>query len=222
MSNNASKNAFLTRSGIDPSLEDYKAFHGMVCGITASRRCIASFDGCCLFANRSDYENSKDLATFDYLRTPTGLNLFTYYLLVVISFTGLSTLLGYTELLLAQVEDNETFSKGDGKVVKSKSYGDLEIPAKAIDYLIDRSQELSKDSLSGNKLPQVQLTRRFEFNFGNWLSVVMCHFVCSNGRKYLVEVYSLHGSWIGAIATIVEAVTKRFLVLLGSTKSKQS
>jgi hypothetical protein len=201
-----------------PSMAEFTAFHGMVCSPVSSQRCIEYFDGCALFASQEDYYYGPNihhhLASHDYLRTPIALNLFSYYSLVVFSCTGFLSLLGRTKRSFI-CEENETFSIDDGSddgerpAVQSKSLHNipgaksLVIPFKAIDYLIQRSQSFSSDndtdssartedsSRSGRRqpLPQVRLIRRFEFEFGNLLSVIMCHFVCSNGRKYLVEVY---------------------------------
>mmetsp|Transcript_129955 Transcript_129955/g.363757 ORF Transcript_129955/g.363757 Transcript_129955/m.363757 type:complete len:262 (-) Transcript_129955:104-889(-) len=202
-----------------PSMDEFAAFHGMVCRPASSVRCIEYFDGCALFASQEDYSLSKDhdhLTSFDYLRTPIKLNLFSYYTLVIFSCTGLLTFLGKTKRTLI-CEENVTFSQdqimvdasddGDRPVVQSKSLNSipgakpLVIPSKAIDYLMKRSQSLATvpdpttkegDGLVPSLPPQVRLIRRFEFEFGNLLSVMMCHFVCSSGRKYLVEVYDFH------------------------------
>jgi hypothetical protein len=110
--------------------------------------------------------------------------------------------LGKTQLLVVR-DENQLFSKGDGQVVKSESHKHLQVPAKVIDYMIERSRDSSKEP---NIVPEIMLNRRFEFNFGNYLSVIMLHFVCSNGKKHLVEVYSSRGAW--AIQTVGAAMVK--------------
>jgi hypothetical protein len=207
--------ALQPKTGVVPSAEDYKAFHGMVCGLSASKRCIDSFDGCAIFADRSEIESDKDISNFDYLRTwPLGFNLLSYYFLVVLSLTGLCTLLGNTQLLVVRDENHQTISKET--VVASESHKHLRVPAKIIDYMMERSRALSEIDDSAN--PEIMLHRRFEFNFGDHLSVVMFHFVCNNGRKYLVEVYDWADTWPSKIAKTCVMAVRKLQAMLQSVK----
>lgn len=198
----------------------------MVCTFSTASKCVDSFDGSILFASRSDYQKDKNIASYDYSRTAATLNVFTYYLLVLVSFTGLCTLLGQTQIPLFR-DECEQIVPGEGNVVASKSDPDLQVPSKIIEYMLERSQEFSqqKNESSDSKTartPELMLTRRFELNFGKFLSVVMLHFVCSNGRKHLVEVYSLNDSWMGKIAGIFENVAKLVIAIMERRKKKQA
>jgi hypothetical protein len=211
---------FQPKSGMVPSIEDYKAFHGMVCGLRASKRCIDSFDGCTIFADRSEIESDKDISNFDYSRTwPLGFNLCSYYCLVLLSLTGLCSLLGKTQLLVVRDENSKTIVSKETVIFASESHKHLRVPAKVIDYMMERSRVLSPTTEDD---PEIMLHRRFEFNFGGHLSVVMFHFVCSNGQKYLVEVYDWADTWPGKIAyTCVTAVRKLQSMLQSVSKSKE-
>lgn len=203
---------------MEPTLQEYTNFHAMYCGMQSSQRCIKSFDGCAIFASQNEYDCGTDLKTLDYVRTPVPLNLFTYYLLVLVSFTGMTTLFGGTLVLIARDED-QSFSgsfQDEGKdpksivLVKSESFPTITVPSKVMRYIRERSQALS------NAPPKtVTFTRRFEIRFANYLSVIMCHFVCSNGHKYLVEAYEVEPGLYNSFATCIVFVTKSFLQFLG-------
>lgn len=222
---------------VPPSLKEFEAFHGMVCNPISSQRCIQYFDGCALFASQEDYATTN-LKTFDYTRTPIPLNIFTYYMLVVFSCTGLISLLGMTTPSLI-CEENTVFStdrfdkeKEDLPVVQSKTLKNIPgekilfIPNKVIFYIIQRSLGLHESdeisSLKSALLPKVKLIRRFEYQFGNLLSVMMCHFVC-NDHKYLVEVYSFHHteSFVARIISSIMKGARWVLDFVGQPKKKQ-
>ena len=211
----------------NPSLQEFAAFHGMVCNPISSRRCISYFDGGALFASQDDYA-ALDLGSFDYTRTPVRLNLFTYYFLVIFSGTGLLTLFGKTTPSLICHEDVLFSSKtihdcGENEpAVESKSLKNipgmtsLVIPNKAIDYIIQRSFEFQRVDNGSNMMSdvtQVRLIRRFEYQFGNLLSVIMCHFDC-DGRKYLVEVYDFHDKQ-SLVTRIISSILLRTRAILG-------
>ena len=96
-----------------PSLDEYNSFHGMLCKPKTAKRCIESFnDGVALFADQKEYYKDDDddddinhlnrLSNFDFNNTTAELgsglpfNIWTYYLLVVLSLTGLISLLSIT------------------------------------------------------------------------------------------------------------------------------
>ena len=147
---------------LKPSLKDYIDFHGMLCNPKAAIRCIRSFeDGTALFANQEEYgtaiAGNSNLSNFDLNAMPIGLNLLTYYLLVLLSLTGLCSILRQTKIIKAieykpstdnkdnQSEVIQRFKSGDNKFIESsKASGEtpLRLPPEAIDYVINRSFEL--------------------------------------------------------------------------------
>ena len=158
-----------------PSLDEYKSFHGMLCKPKTAKRCIESFNnGVALFADQKEYygngnddddiNNLNHLSNFDFnnntAEVGSGLpfNIWTYYLLVVLSLTGLSSILRITQCLKAVEynlnfdDDNQqaalrlVFRKGDDKHIESTEIKNeknkLRIPQNAIDYVINRSISL--------------------------------------------------------------------------------
>ncbi|KAJ1421726.1 hypothetical protein B484DRAFT_399344 [Ochromonadaceae sp. CCMP2298] len=77
-------------------LPEFTRFHGMLCGPSASQRCIDAFDGRILFMP-SNYKK-RGIAAYE----ERGLNLLTYYSLVLSSLTGLSSLLCATTTITAE------------------------------------------------------------------------------------------------------------------------
>lgn len=211
-----------------PSLKDYAAFHGMLCKPDTAGRCIESFqDGAILFGTQDEYEiavaSMKDnkCANYDVNNIPFLFNIWTYYLLVVLSFTGFSSLLGFTKVIEAVEcvecfdgsEDDRSdvlfrFKRRDNKHFESTaSKNNFRIPPQVLEYVIDRSfalgpkplEQENKDLPTIEKddplvsdeslLPELILLRRFEYDFGGFLSVMMLHFMCTNGRLHLVEIF---------------------------------
>jgi hypothetical protein len=184
-----------------------------------------------LFADQSFYDenvgNTDLLATVDYNNKtffPMELTIMKYYLLVLFSLTGPCTLLGQTQVLRAVDGLNETLPQQtiDSVVVRSTATKDLlSIPCNVLDYIRRQSVNLDKvnDQVvtsSTNSLPPnggddnnnnliVVLKRRFEFDFGGYLSVMMLHLVCSRGRMHLVEVYRFQTekSLLGRVVSLV-------------------
>jgi hypothetical protein len=204
------------RRTVDASLEEYSAFHGMLCRWSASVRCIKSFDGSLLFADYESYEKSgKDLASVDFNRPPFKFNVGFYYLLVIYSSTGLCTLLGQTKFT-CQKPEKQRFTLGNEKYIYSEFHKELRVTPEAIDYLLERSQAAS----TSTSAPELLLTQRFEYEFGNYLSVMMLHFTCSAGQKHLVEVYDCRIPLIGFVASSVKKVVRLALEFAGSWRTK--
>jgi hypothetical protein len=207
------------RRTVDASLEEYSAFHGMLCRWSASIRCIESFDGSLLFADYQEYEKSgKDLALADFNRLPFKFNVGFYYLLVIYSFTGLCTLLGQTKFT-CQKPEKQRFTLGNEKYIYSELHEELRVTPEAIDYLLERSQAVSS-TRTGASVPELLLTQRFEYEFGNYLSVMMLHFTCSAGQKHLVEVYNCRIPLIVSVASVVKKVVRFALEFSGSWRTK--
>lgn len=105
------------------TLKDFHAFHKMVCKPSSAQKCVEAFTsgtheqeqegncrsqsgssggGCILFMPSSYRQISskknqlKEIKLYDATRS---LNIISYYALVVVSLTGLSTLLGLTEII---------------------------------------------------------------------------------------------------------------------------
>ena len=90
-------------------LETYYRFHGMLIGPSAARECCDSFARGTILFMPSSYrlgendERGKSRAGARLSRwDASGVTVSRYFLLVVLSFTGLSTLLGLTETIDAR------------------------------------------------------------------------------------------------------------------------
>jgi hypothetical protein len=186
----------------------------MLCSFACAQRCINSFDGVALFADQSTYDkidrhDNQCMAVWDYNNKPLPirLNVVNYYLLVLLSLTGLCSLIGKTKILLAEDSLEIPYNSNEGEnSVYSKVSKNLYIPPGAMAYIHERSRELCKGDRT-SKISEMQtpveltLQRRFEFDFGGFLSVMMLHFECSNGMTHLVETYGVdQSSWIGRLA----------------------
>ena len=231
-----------------PSIKDYTAFHGMLCGPVAAHRCIQSFQGgALLFASQEDYDTSTgDLYEFDHNAMPMRLDLWSYYLLVLASLTGCCSALGCTKVVSAidyldNDSDNDSdrdtppntllrFKTGDNLSIESSKNSTmlpLRLPPKAMEYVMDRyttkepknTEESDAKLAAGNcndATPELTLIRRFEYDFGGFLSVMMLHFRCTHGRTHLIEIYRLDRSkTVGAIVSpLLDCLTGLKFILM--------
>lgn len=210
-----------------PSLQDYTAFHGMLCRPRTARRVIQSFHGgALLFAHQNVYDaavkGNEDLAHYDCRVAPIRLNIWTYYMLVVMSLTGGCSLLGYRKVISATeyiIKDNDKtisdermlqFRKGDKSFIESSTTSSmlsLRLPPVAVDYVIDQSVKAEGNmSAASDKggVAEITLVRKFEYDFGGYLSVMMLHFLCNKGRTHLVEIYRINtGTAPGILANVM-------------------
>ena len=172
------------------TLNDYGAFHSMLCPPRIARRCIDSTvgtGGIVLFMP-SDY----------HFRHPVGdrhphdgtdiLTVLTYYLLVLYTLTGLCTLLGLTELVHAS---DFLGDEGRGVVIppdESLLRSDLDpecvlvVDSDAMKYVAHRA---------GVERADLRLRRRFEYRF--WplgIHVMMLHL--TSPMEAAEEVAALH------------------------------
>jgi len=159
---------------LEPTLDEYAAFHGMFCFPTTASRCISSFSSPPLFMPSFAARSSTTFLNYK----ANYLNLATYYLLVILSLTGLSSLLNLTTTIAA-VEHNPS------KVGTEA----LELDSKPLHPAIVAHLDSIGDG-------PVSLKRRFEYHFPLALSlrVVMLHFSATDKasgeeRLHLVEVY---------------------------------
>jgi len=198
----------------------------MIAVPSSAQRCIDSFNGRILFMPSS---YSRDTASFPAVgRSPwepatPGLNLVTYYLLVLFSLTGLSTVLGRTVVLDAR--DVPADSSGEQLQCELASAGkpSLVVEQIVLDYLVAPGS--NRVAAHG-----VRLLRRFEYNFKMaGVNVVMLHFISvapdgtpsvdAAGRDilHLVEVYettwrqwntwTLHPATLVGLAAAAAATT---------------
>lgn len=190
----------------DATLDDYTNFHGMLCRPSTAQRCIDSFTGTVLFMpehgtsepNRYDCSNGM-------------LSLWSYYLLVVVSLTGLSTLLKQTEFLTAENVPAQQHLNVD-ELVSKQNNPLLSVDQNVLDYVMKQTDSSS-----------LQLKRYFEYHFGGLVpvSVIMLHFLCDKGLLHLVEVYHVERCrtiFAFLADTLGEAV--RWMVGKGTKKEK--
>jgi hypothetical protein len=187
----------------------------MLVGPGVAQRCIETFNGRILFMS-SGY--SRDAASFPLDGAPSpwevaSLSLVTYYLLVAVSLTGLSTLLRQTAVLDAR---DGALVERDG-LLASTATPSLRVDPCVLDYLV------ADDSSA----TAVKVKRRFEFHFRlACVRVVMLHLVSlgSDGHPilrdgtevtHLVEVYECPwGQWMVHPAVWLVASGAATLLLL--------
>jgi hypothetical protein len=193
------------------NLSEYNNFHGMLCSPRTASRCIQSFDGMILFMP-STYHTAPGtaLATFDCSGFVTT---FSYYLLVIISFTGLSTLLNMTIVRMAVVVSSDTPGKLNESLTAlpndftSEYNANLRIEPDVLEYC---KQYTGASSIT--------LKRRFEYRFVlcGGLDVMMLHFVCNQNKLHLVEVYHFDNEilqkWFAPLLNFVGQILRNVTV----------
>ena len=189
---------------------DYDKFHRMVASPAIARSCINSFcesKGCILFM--PSHATFQDYPIYD---ASNILNLVSYYALVVLSFTGLSTLLNCTKTIAIR-----DFLESGGEQIYPKSSIDSKNKVRieemlcsinnpelklGDDILIYLQNYTCEDVDSDGKEDSLFLLRSFEYKFGllGGLDVIMFH-IASNDKKklHLVEVYKLRNAFVNYI-----------------------
>ena len=201
----------------------------MLIGPSAAQQCIDSINGHVLFMP-STYRRTSEafpsdsrLSPWDCRRT---LNLVTYYLLVLWSVTGLSTLLGVTRTVDARertvLGGSEDIKQAGGEHVEAFGPEDLTGTSNQnldVDPLVLRYLTKPLEGWPRAPASSLRLVRRFEYNFraAGW-EVIMLHFVSLNeagkiiedadGRQilHLVEVYEaglVFHAWVAAAAALL-------------------
>ena len=215
-----------------PSLEEYTHFHGMLCKPSTAARCVESFNGTVLFMPHDYYDptmtkrESSSLQPFDCTRPI--LSVVSYYLLVWMSLTGLSTLLRQTKFLVSRDYASATNTnlplvfqrrrrpavEGTQPTKEEERDGNMDSPWVADsdkelivyphvwEYVLDRS--VLGDATTKEVSGELRLKRQFEYNFGGvllggGLSVVMLHLQCNQNKLHLVEVYQWKNPILRAI-----------------------
>jgi hypothetical protein len=98
------------------------------------------------------------------------LDVFTHYLLVLCSLTGLSTLCGQTKWLMA-CEENQTIllSSNTNKPLKSNVFPDLQVvEPRVLEYVVGAAANNLEDAANNpedNNNSILVLKRRFEYEF---------------------------------------------------------
>ena len=180
------------------SLQDFVNFHGMLCRPSTARHCVNEFRGGTVLFMPNDYGTVSPTTTNLESRIRSydcslSLTTSSYYALVLVTFTGLMTCLGLTKFLVGR-EKRETIASSNRRVT-AESNPDLVIQPGVFDY-IAKAQGLSSATTN------FFVKRRFEYNFGGLLSVMMIHLghelkessdVVSSGdsQTHLVEVYRI-------------------------------
>ena len=171
----------------EPTLAEFERFHAMLPRPGVARRCVAAFQNTIVFAPAS-YTDADFPAHGDSRYEVKRLTVFAYWLLVLASLTGLSTMLGCTDVLDAR----------DVDVVNEKEIDDV-LPPHGL-----HPSEAMMAYVRRKAGERVRPCRRFEFNFRlACLSVVMLHFRGeTTGRLHLVEIY--HSRWPAPIRWLFE------------------
>ena len=83
----------------EPTLAEFERFHAMLPAPGVARRCVAAFKDTIVFAPSSYADEDFPARVGDSPYEVKRLTTFGYWLLVLVSLTGLSTLLGFTDTL---------------------------------------------------------------------------------------------------------------------------
>ena len=146
----------------------------------------------------------------------SSLNLLTYFLLVVISFTGLSTMLGMTDFVdIREIDEKDQAAviaggkvEEDGEIALSpllRSERDPRNIAVSVDALKYVAKKSNIDELS-----EFRVVRRFEYDFRLvGVNVIMIHMMSpakvEGGSKplHLIEVYQFRNPFLRSISQII-------------------
>lgn len=199
-------------SNMPPTLAQYHAYHSMVCSPSTARQCGDSFQtsgGTIIFMPAGTVPALSD--------STTTLNVLTYYLLVVISFTGLSTLLGMTDFVDAREMDEKdqavviacgTENEKDEEITLSPLMRSVRDPTN-VTLSIDALRYVAKQS-SVDELSELRIIRRFEYDFRLvGVNVIMIHLMSPakvEGRPrplHLIEVYQFRNPILRFISWVI-------------------
>jgi hypothetical protein len=187
------------------TLDDYTNFHGMLCRPRTAQRCIDSFTGTVLFI--PEHCETSAISRYDCSKM---LTLWSYYALVLVSLTGLSTLFKQTKFLVAQQVPPEQEQANADQLVSQHCHPPLSVTQNVLDYVLQQTDSSS-----------LQLTRRFEYHFGGLVpvSVIMLHLSCDKGLLHLVEVYRVErGRRLFSFLTDTLGEAVRWMVSRGKKK----
>lgn len=141
----------------------------------------------------------QTLPTFD-CSAKGVLTPLSYYMLVLLSLTGLSTLLGLTDFRMADEFPTEGVEEVKPPLTSSHK-STLRVEPHVLEYCKRHTQAKS-----------IFLKRRFEYRFRIvGLEVVMLHFQCDQKKLHLVEVYHFKSSiWQDYLAPFLSSFGKAF------------
>jgi hypothetical protein len=150
------------------------------------------------------------LPTFE-CSTKGVLTPLSYYVLVLSSLTGLSTLLRRTDFRKAQEFAAEDVKDAEAALTSTQNPL-LRVESHVLDYC--------KSNTNSNSLI---LKRCFEYEFKLiGLEVVMLHFQCDKNKLHLVEVYHFnHWIWQDWVAPILMSFGKAFRDFVDGRRSKK-
>ena len=201
-------------------LDEYVRYHGMLVSPRGAARCNASFTGAVLFMPRaaalSAAAAAAESAGASAGRSPfevSGLSVPTYYALVLLSLTGLSTLLGCTRVLEASEVAREGEVGGSGgsggsgnassgaAIVKSARVASVDEE----DRILAWTRAYFARRFAPLAAADVCLVRRFRFHFAlAGVRVAMQHFVSPGAvpgapaMLHLAEQYEVDWACFGA------------------------
>ena len=177
----------------------------MLCSPRAAQRCLESFDGTAVIMPNTF--TFTEIPKYDC--TPPRINVLSYYMLVLISLTGLSTMLKFTKFKCSKENINKPV---DGPIA---SISDKELVADESVWAYIREQSQTQDLI---------LQRRFEFEFFGGLSIVMLHLTCQKNLLHMVEIYRVKNKVLRMLATAAFDIAyflSRTMALFIPKKQKQ-
>uniref|UniRef100_A0A6U0EDU7 Uncharacterized protein n=1 Tax=Helicotheca tamesis TaxID=374047 RepID=A0A6U0EDU7_9STRA len=201
----------------DPTIDQYRAFHGMLCSPKTASSCVQSFrrnNGCIFFGPSTEVMNTDGTPNrrhskfycSDYSKT---LSTTWYYLLCIAAGFSLCTYLGYTDFMDGREFVEEVDISSDEKLLKSVAYpNEIQVTDAVLAYVKKHIMDDDNDTT-------LRLKRRFEYNFKMvYCNVIMLHFVSPprTGREgegevlHLVEIYRFGHPIIGWLASILRVV----------------
>ncbi len=183
-------------------MKEYNLFHSMVAKPSIAQTCIDSFvksTGCILFM--PSFHKDDEIYRYDASHD-NALTLWSYYALVLYSFTWLSTFLGMTDTIDIQDYTDSggltiwPFEDGKAAPAETKSSVNPRVHVrKCVFKYVQRHKEMFnlKEKGADAKAGELKLQRRFEYNFrlSGGLNVIMLHLSSSDCPDvlHLVEVY---------------------------------
>ncbi|GAX27281.1 hypothetical protein FisN_13Lh151 [Fistulifera solaris] len=187
------------------TLEDYVHFHGMLCQPATAARCIQSFDGSVLFMPKvvADAANLQACSLQKYEFSSGRLTLLSYYLLVLVSWTGFLTLIGRTNFLIGREEDVNL-------PLPDRLQAEIAGKRNNLELGFDRNRLMAHVQSVRPDTTELFIKRRFEYEFGNIVSVVMLHLVCDQGRLHLFEIYHMHNPLLRFLVKSLSTIVAPF------------
>lgn len=176
-------------SGNPPTLKEYTELHSMLCRPSTANRTLKSFDDKIVFLPYDYSQSQQEIRSADLTPLFTfKTTLLGYYLMVLLSLTGFSTLFKQTKFLVAREESGKEIPRD--AVLSGVHDKKLQVHPCVLDYI--KNQTGSKS---------LTFKRRFEFHFGGLvkLSVMMLHIQSEKGLS-LVEVYRFENSTLELVA----------------------